>query len=743
MLARSVAAKSSVAASRSAASASSPSPITTDDISIDDITFSTAALSPYELEVLNKGIRNQNRLWRLGCGITRNNALAFLNRNRNNGGGGCGDCDDDGTPIKKKKKKVPPSTTAGTRSSRRIRNLTTLLEELVIESNKLLEEGSKDVIYFKDSRLWNTENDILEHLSFFGAPNLYVKPTPGDDNRPRRKRMTKALNKYQKLHGLIVTNVTKNDIIGDIMNGKISMYKDISHYTDEVNRLIELANNDPRNFVKSVAQSIILLRLDLRITKPPNVNQTITSFKLKITKNINTNLSSGCIDKYHPDNSTNTIINVTLSFPMIGRSNKRFDPNKRSHGKLHKNYQVSFSIDLHNINTDQLIPINIMNVKVQPASGEKTFRLDRFGREFGNTKKYTKATMEEREKYNTIDLEDFYFCMMVDSTGSGIRLPVYINMKTYIVWALVRDYLNSDITNKAIRHANSITDNGIIGGFFGELLCILVRYSVKLQITEWKVANEDRIEMIYFDNIDKKTHTGIQSFLDRVVRTSSEFMIRLMKHSLHNIRRYLTRNDLRRIGWLLWGQHNASWYKTPGMRKYLENNPLDRNYFLFISILQSYDTKDEDTEKIALILSCMAKNSHAFDKIYAGANFDDVMNEYARLLEPYSTSNERAFLHMSSMYVLSVFYDGEIPMDHPIKLRAFHQAGIKKTSIILNTSPDGKHTKIRVGKDRHVANLIRTILELLEDDEIGDLTPTQLEKCIEYVCRQMPENPAG
>ena len=94
------------------------------------------------------------------------------------------------------------------------------------------------------------------------------------------------------------------------------------------------------------------------------------------------------------------------------------------------------------------------------------------------------------------------------------------------------------------------------------------------------------------------------------------------------------------------------------------------------------------------------------------------------------------------MYVLSVFYDGEIPMD-PIKLRAFHQAGIKKTSIILNTSPDGKHTKIRVGKDRHVANLIRTILELLEDDEIGDLTPTQLEKCIEYVCRQMPENPAG
>ena len=118
------------------------------------------------------------------------------------------------------------------------------------------------------------------------------------------------------------------------------------------------------------------------------------------------------------------------------------------------------------------------------------------------------------------------------------------------------------------------------------------------------------------------------------------------------------------------------------------------------------------------------------------------MVEYARLLDKYSTSNERAFLHMSSMVVLSVFYDGKVPMDD-VQLRAFHQSGIKKSSIIINTSPDGKDSKIRIGKDRHVRNLIRTIIQLMENDNVGDMTPAQLEKCVDYVCRNMPENPAG
>ena len=92
--------------------------------------------------------------------------------------------------------------------------------------------------------------------------------------------------------------------------------------------------------------------------------------------------------------------------------------------------------------------------------------------------------------------------------------------------------------------------------------------------------------------------------------------------------------------------------------------------------MQSYDTKDENTEEIALILSAMSRNSHEFNKVYAGATFEEVMNEYSRLLQPYSTSNERAFLHMSAMFVLSVYYDGKIPMD-VVDLRAFHQSGIK------------------------------------------------------------------
>ena len=72
-----------------------------------------------------------------------------------------------------------------------------------------------------------------------------------------------------------------------------------------------------------------------------------------------------------------------------------------------------------------------------------------------------------------------------------------------------------------------------------------------------------------------------------------------------------------------------------------------------------------------------------------------------------------------------------------------HRAHFKKTPIILDASPDGRDMKVRVDKDRHVADLIRSIIQSLEDDEIGDLTPTQLEKCIEYVCRRIPENPAG
>ena len=736
MLARSVAANSSVAASRSAASVPSPSSINA-DITINDITISTADFSEYMLRVLNNIIRNHNRLWRAGL-QTRDEALAFLNRNRNNGGGGGGCCggggddDDDDGPIKKKKKKEQSSITEGIRSSRRLRNLTPLLEELVNESIKLLEERSK--VYVSD-RLLNREYDILDHLSYFGAQDIYVKIKPDDKSsahQSRRKKMNRALNKYQSFHGMIQTNImdSDSDINKDIKSGNLIIYKD-SLYTDAANDIITSAEDNPRGLVHMLATSYILLTYDRRSVLPPNIGGTISKFKLKSINNVQ---SSNGID--------NTIINVTLSFPMIGRSNKRFHPNERSHGKLHKNYRVSFTIDLNNINTDQLIPINIMSAKLQPAVGETTFRLNRFEREFGDTKKYTKATMEERNKYSTIDLEDFYFCMMVDSTGSGLRLPVYINKKTYIVWALVRDYLNSDITDKAIRHANSITDNGIISGFFGELLCILVRYSVKMRITEWLVANEDIIERKYWNNIDEKKHKGIRSFLDRVVVKSSEFMKRLMKHSVHSIRKYLTRKDLGRIGWVLWGQDNAQWYSNKTMHSYLAKNKLDSNYFLLIAMLQSYDTKDEDTEEIALILSCMAENSHEFNEIYAGATFDEVMNEYARLLHSYSTYNERAFLHMSAMFVLSVFYDGKVPMD-VVQLRAIHQSGIKKVAIILNTSPDGKDTELRIGKDRHVTNLVRAIIQLMEDDEIGDMSPALLDKCVDYVCRHMPDNPAG
>ena len=175
---------------------------------------------------------------------------------------------------------------------------------------------------------------------------------------------------------------------------------------------------------------------------------------------------------------------------------------------------------------------------------------------------------------------------------------LYSAMLAYIVWVLVRDYLDSEITNRAINHAYSITDNGDISGFFGEFLVILIRYSAKLKIEEWKVAKEGRVEQ----NFLNKTQ-GMGAFLSQVVNVASDFMKRLMKHTVHNVRNRLTRDDLGRIGWVLWGQHNAEWYKTRKIEDYLSTNPLDPNYYLFISIQQSYDTKDEDTEMIALVLS--------------------------------------------------------------------------------------------------------------------------------------------
>ena len=157
--------------------------------------------------------------------------------------------DEEGSVVTSEAK--PDCVTEGSRRSRRLRNLIPLPEELEIKSKR----GSTDVIYV-NARLLNREYDILDHLSYFGAQHLYVKLKPGDDssaNQSRRKKMTTALIKYQKRHGLILTNVRENDIIEDIKNGKISIYEDIiSYYTDEANRLIVLANVNPRNFVKSV-----------------------------------------------------------------------------------------------------------------------------------------------------------------------------------------------------------------------------------------------------------------------------------------------------------------------------------------------------------------------------------------------------------------------------------------------------------------------------------------------------------
>lgn len=700
------------------------------DVTLAEITgFSRHGLSDYQLQAIHNIIRNHNRLWRLGL-FTRDQILAQLITRFHTHI--IIDDDDSGitsNTCKKRKKQHPPRE--GERQSRRIKRLDPEIDELY---NQTFEErdstDDKEIPTHGHASYLKKENEIIDHLSYFGATHLYAKAKPGDNNikhRQRRKRMNTALNKYQRQLNYICTNIGKNDIINDIKSGGQSIYND-SNTTNAANAIISSADESPRCVVKKLATDNILLTFNKRNISPPQDQDTIIPFRICAMKN-----------KPRPTEHVNSSFTVTFNINVISKHNTRFHDDIRTHGKLHENYNCSFNIDLNRLNTTQLIPFNIFSRTSQPFGSEETFRPGRLLKAFKESSDYLHATSEDRQKYNALDIEGYYFCIKKCTKGTGCRLPVYIEESTFIVWALVRDYVDTQYIEKAVEHASEITNNNDIGGFFGHMLLSLVRYSAKRKMIELLVKKECSDE----DKFVSNTFNGIKPFLDRVINRASIFMKRLMKHSIHHLPNHITRNDLWRIGWVLWGQDNADWYDNKKMKTFFEQNQLDDNYFIFIAIMQSYDTKDENTEEIALILSAMSRNSHEFNKVYAGATFEEVMNEYSRLLQPYSTSNERAFLHMSAMFVLSVYYDGKIPMD-VVDLRAFHQSGIKKSSIILNTSPDGRHIKnIPIGKDIHVRRIIRAIILHMPDIDVKDFTDAQMERCIDYVCRHMPENPAG
>jgi len=550
--------------------------------------------------------------------------------------------------------------------------------------------------------------------------------------------------------------------IEDDCNNEVTSPRIITvEYTEAVDDLVEMIEEDPNRLIEKLIQNEIIFDTK-RTNKPPSDEETIKYFKS--STNTEETRTNGRVSYHRRSKQNKTIVFTELDIGTFGRNNQRFKANKKTHGINNNEYSVEVPLQLGEDDIPhELIPFAVFSKNSVHGKGRTTFSNQHFSRVFKDKsqKTYRNATDEEISDWKAFDYGDeFYFCMMNCSGYPQCKLPVYIEKNTFVVWVLIGDYSDMDRINKLIDKAYRITSDPT--GFIGHWFHILVRYGAKEMMykSQYNVKPIDMSKVITEDGeiltnkLDKalkdvhqydsmldvtmtESNKVIGEFLDKVLDISCDFIRRLAKHVVKHIGKYLTRDELLRLGWLGWGPGNKH-LANPAMREYMENNDMSAELYFFILMAQSQETRDEGVEEIANILMSECKDTQQYNNIYKYGSFVEIREAYEKVLHPFSQSNERAMIHLSAMMILEVCHDGKIPYDM-ISLQSFHQFGRKKASVIMLT----KGYYVGVPKDRHVKNLIEIILLQLKDDRVGDISYSKLVKWVDMICESYDEDPGA